>query len=282
MRSYEEKIDSETFTQVLRDVKIRQIAASNCSSRALVLTDNHLIRIGQQWEFETEKSPQPGYITSKYFETHEIKKVEVGGVGSNDVCMVLLHNGDLYSLGRNCTYSELGRPSVPYETDFGLVARGVADVFAGGWHTHYISRTRKLYGFGFNIDYRCGVGITKDSIATPEQVEDMRDQEVVMAANGCFSAILTRSGDVYTAGGGYNGGAQTYTRVQGLNDIVKISAGVYSVLALNRKGKLFKYGSVSDEANWDTVAGELSVLTDKDIVDIGVAGPYNFAVMTWE
>jgi hypothetical protein len=264
--------------RILDNEHVIQVACSNCAERALVLTQNKLLRIGKNWSGISKN----GVLTSSHFIPRDILKIQ-GGVGSNDAALVLLKNGELYSMGMGCNYGELGRNEADSK-QFKLVANNVDNVWTGGWHSHFTKRDGSFYAFGFNHDGRCGVQ-TPDVLHTPQEIIYMRNK-VVMAAIGCFSTLLTKDGKVYVAGTDRN--VSTYTLVRGLDHvfITRIVAGVFSMLAQSRDGKLYAYGKVDDDTSCFPEgyheAVEIKQFADKQIVDIGAAGPYNFSVMTWE
>ncbi len=267
------------MVQLLPAYKIKQIAASNCAARAMVLTDNNkLLRIGKPWDSETFTTGDYSEITSTYFTTLDIKSIHVGGIGDNDVCMIILKNGDMYSMGQKTEWGELGREKT--DKRFGIVAHNVEDVFVGGWHTHYLTRDGRVFAFGFNRDGRCGVEKT-DRIIKPVELQDFRDK-VSMISNGCFSALLTKDGRVYHAGSEVSSG---YKLITNIKDIVKIGSGVNGTIALSREGKVYFSGTCYDQellATASDFAMELKGFSTRRVVDVGAAGPNHFAVLVWE
>jgi alpha-tubulin suppressor-like RCC1 family protein len=174
-----------------------------------------------------------------------LAKVQVGGVGPNDYSLALTKDGDVYSWGKG-SYGELGlgkdhRHSLePAKINLS----GVKNIFGGGWHSFAITHSNRLYGFGYNGDGRCGVGHF-EIIWEPQEVVSMIGKRVVMAANGCFSALLTDDGKVYTTGGSVSNlghGTSEYATtgrfelVKGFTSCIKeIAAGVSHFVALDGK-----------------------------------------------
>jgi alpha-tubulin suppressor-like RCC1 family protein len=130
-----------------------------------------------------------------------LAKVQVGGVECNDYSLVLTKDGDVYSWGKgNCGELGLGENQILSLEPAKINLSGVKNIFGVGWHSFAITHSNRLYGFGYNGDGRCGVGHL-EMVFEPQEVVSMIGKRVVMAANGCFSALLTDEGKVYTTGG---------------------------------------------------------------------------------
>ncbi len=166
---------------------------------------------------------------------HDIKKVDIGGVGFNDFLMVLFNDGKLYALGKNCYAGQIGKSTT--SEDLMCITDDVKDVFCGGFHSSFIKTNGKLYSLGFNNDGRGGVGVTNQHLHEPREVPGMQHR-ALMAANGCYGTLLTKDGKIYVAGtGGSNVISGDYRLVRGTenNFIVKIVSGVNTFLALSGK-----------------------------------------------
>ena len=163
----------------------------------------------------------------------DIKKISLGGAGGqNDHYTILFNDGALYSAAcveSTCRNGQLGRTGE--QEALLIVDTNVVDVFTGGWHTHYIKRDGSLFAFGFSGDGRCGIG-TMEPSSTIKEVREMHSQ-TLMIGNGCFSALLTKEGQVYVAGGTHLHEPH-YTRLELDNVVIeKLVAGVYSTLMLS-------------------------------------------------
>ncbi len=169
------------------------------------------------------------------YDVSDIKDISLGGVGPEDFFMVVFNDGNMYCAGERCAYGQLGLGIGITITKLTLLARNVEKVFCGGWHTNYITTDGKVWAFGFNDDGRCAVG-HNNTVYLPEQVVDVDGRDVETFANGCFSALLTKQGDVYLAGNIIQRTRDPrFSKLKGLHNIIKVVPTLYSLMALNSK-----------------------------------------------
>ncbi len=251
----------KTAVKIFPNLKVKQIASSYTSARALLLTDNELIRIGCKWNLEPETNVEKFQVlTIPNVSNSDIKQIVVG---KGDKGFVLLFNSDLYAT----------RKYQPDRTDlFELVARNVEKLFTGKIDVHYLSLDGKL----FNIREEHSITASEIHLGdfAREAVGMLHDHiEMISRAN------MTINADIFTSGGVSD---SLYTPYTELRNTVKVALGASDSLALGKNGKLYSYAAWGVQLRWPGSGKVINTYSDKHIVNIGVLGSRQFAIMVWE
>lgn len=220
--------------------------------RSVSAGSNHSLAIeknGQVWGFGNNYSGELGNGTQ--YQTYPTM-VNIGNgkavsAGSN-FSLVLTENGDVYSSGSNYN-GQLGLGDTNNRASMTMIpfATPIQHIATGSNHSLAIDTSGVLWVWGANGNGQLGSGNTIDS-HVPTQVGLESDWVDADGGYG-FTVSLKSDGTVWSCGyplgvGGEapQGPIVVMTQVQGLINIVSVSAGEYFALALDDQGRIWSWG----------------------------------------
>jgi alpha-tubulin suppressor-like RCC1 family protein/tRNA A-37 threonylcarbamoyl transferase component Bud32 len=196
-------------------------------------------------------------------ETHQSEPKEVGELLNNKIIAIdanadqsfaVTNEGLVYSWGDGAK-GQLGQgnrlPSFKPKLVEALVTKRIIAIAAGFDHTLALSEDGDVYSWGSNSYGQLGLGHEK-STSSPKYISTFKEKQIVrISAGGSCSAALTKEGDVYTWGWGFDGRLGHFDnkdlslpkRVTGLSQVVDISAGFGHMLAVTESGELYTWGN---------------------------------------
>lgn len=221
-------------------VNISQVAAITAGQTNILALKSD----GTVWQWDVTQQPQ---------QVAGLSDVAVIS-GGNGHYLALTFTGDVYAWGSNYN-GQLGNGAttdspIPVKVP-GLV--DIVDIAAGTSHSLAVSYSGRVYAWGNNSYKELGTD-DSGSLSSPVEVSGLSDVVQVAAGNET-SMALTKKGEVYTWGYGEYGqlgnGNNTIssakpTRVNGLNKVTEIAAGVYHNMALTETGALYVWGRNRD------------------------------------
>lgn len=146
---------------------------------------------------------QPGLVGGLWLDGRRISHI-IGGLHHS---LVVLEDGELYALGR-ADGNQLGLPSEHFNHENSIISgRGqprallrparvdVPPVASGDSATDsnlVVTRHGRVYAWGFNVNYQCGVGETEEDVITPTLLDSpaIRDRTIVYAGCGGQFGVL--------------------------------------------------------------------------------------------
>ena len=179
----------------------------------------------------------------------------------------------------------------PVVINFIINLTDVQAVCAGDNHSMALTRDGKVFAWGANGHGRLGDGTREDRL-TPVAVQGL-EGVISISAGWNHSMALTRDGKVFAWG--YNGFGQlgdgtrgldenrsTPVAVQGLEDVISISAGDDHSMALTRDGKVFAWGCNVDGQLGDGTREDrltpVAVQDLEDVISISAGGFHSMAL----
>ncbi|MEU2549094.1 chromosome condensation regulator RCC1 [Streptomyces roseolus] len=257
--------------------------------------------VGQIGNATTTDQPTPGDVTG--LARSDVRLLSGGGGNPADTefAVALLNDGTVKSWGANAS-GQLGNGTLTQQHVPTTVAglSGVSVVDAGQNHALAVRKGR-VYAWGSNSKGQLGNGVTdtddKNPSKTPALVQALDEVKDVEA--GCyFSVALRQDGTVWTWGSGsygrlgtgpspedpiHNTSRDTPQQVEGLTDIVDISAGCTHALALTADGRVKSWGGGgSGQLGNDTKTQATSPVDVKLLSGVTTisAGPFHdFAIL---
>ncbi|MCC6251570.1 MAG: T9SS type A sorting domain-containing protein [Bacteroidia bacterium] len=181
---------------------------------------------------------------------NNIIAVSAGGDQLEAHSMALKSDGTVWCWGSNL-YGQLGNASTtntntPVQS---LLVSGMTAISAGGWHSVALKNDGTVWTWGWNMDGQLGDGTTTDRIVLG-QVNGLSD--IVAISAGTYHVLALKSDGTVWAWGdnqyGQIGNGNTGTdvtspiMVNGLNNVVKISAGRFFSLAVKNDGTVWTWG----------------------------------------
>lgn len=141
----------------------------------------------------------------------------------------------------------------PAALSLGFSGRDVEKIAAGNRHNLALLKDGSVYAWGFNVTGEIGNGAfgAHSEVASPVRVEGLPSIKDVAAGNN-FSLALAQDGFVYGWGSNILGQltqpnqSKDYPvpiRLNGLSDIISISAGDNFAMAVKRDGSVWTWGS---------------------------------------
>jgi len=192
-----------------------------------------------------EDSFVPGRILDlKDIKNEPLKKVSLGVAHS----LLLTEKGKLYAWGRG-KESQLGISEEYMEVPVAVAAVNVLgqikDAVAGSLHNLVLDAQGRLFCYGDNTAYQCGLGQGDDSqLAAPQRVAEVDDEVVVMVgAKDMLSACITDQGRIYVWG---NHVDKTPRYIGIMNGVKQMSVGSHHVMLLDTQGRVFVFGAGED------------------------------------
>lgn len=153
---------------------------------------------------------------------------------------------------------------------------------AGEAHRVLLKNDGTVWSWGYGYYGELGFGVKADSAKEPTQIPFINDVKEVRAGDN-ITVFLKNDGTVWTMG--YNNNGQlgdgstvTYSvtpvQVQGLNNVVAIDAGQYSVAALKSDGTLWVwgdnlYGALGDGTTTDSNVPKQYPISDVKAFSMG-------------
>ncbi|WP_281173030.1 hypothetical protein [Cohnella panacarvi] len=220
-----------------------------------------IVKDGDLWGVGDNSEDQLGIDSVELFATSMPKKIpgisNIKSAAAGYLYSVVLKNdGTLWEFGKN--YSDFSARDTHYR-DFHIPRQvpyfpgneSVQEVAAGYYHTVAIKADRTLVAWGANDKGQLGIGMTDEFWDTPASVYGIDDVKSI-AAGGMHTLALKYDGTVYAWGTNSCGAlgrkpseiasSNTPLQVEGLSDIVAISAGDVHNLALGKDGKIRIWG----------------------------------------
>lgn len=208
-------------------------------------------------------------------------------------------DGKLWSWGRN-DYQQCGKPNPiritqPTEVPHPQGKKFIA-VAAGERHTIALDESRMIWAWGININGELGIGnTTVQSTASPAPVAAfLKLGAVDDIAAGVAHSVALAGGQVYGWGSNYYSqiGFQPQSladyriyaprRIEGLRNIIAISAGDYHTLALDNEGYVWAWGrNANGQVHPDSgaiVSTPVRVPGLSDVIDIAAGSCFSVAL----
>lgn len=223
-----------------QQVNISQVAAITAGQTNILALKSD----GTVWQWDVTQQPQ---------QVAGLNDVAVIS-GGNGHYLALTFTGDVYAWGSNY-YGQLGNggnedSAVPVKVP-DLV--DIVDIAAGTSHSLAVSYSGRVYAWGNNAYKELGTD-EPATLSSPTEVSGLSNVVQVAAGNET-SMALTKKGEVYTWGYGEYGqlgnGSNTISsakpaRLNNLNKVAEIAAGVYHNMALTESGSLYTWGRNRD------------------------------------
>lgn len=209
------------------------------------------------------------------FNVKELKDVVDIACGSRH-SLALRKDGTVWAWGQNFD-DELGM-DIKIATSLPVQIAGISDVVAisaGDRHSVALKRDGTVWTWGSNFEWQLGYGWDKEK-TTPVKVEGLIDV-VAITAGYEHTVVLKKDGSVWAWGHNNEGqlGYKTYEdkyktpqKVDGLSDIVSVSAGYYFTAALKKDGTVWYWGYDNEEEINSGGIVEDEKLTPKKITGI--------------
>lgn len=233
-----------------------------------------------------EDSFVPGRILDlKELKNEPLKKVSLGVAHS----LLLTEKGKLYAWGRG-KEAQLGVAEEYMEVPIAVAAVNtlgqIKDVAAGSLHNLVLDAQGRLFCYGDNSAYQCGLGDEDDTlINAPQRVAEVDDEVVVMVgAKDMMSACITDQGRIYTWGNRLD---KTPRYVGIMNGVKQMAVGSRHVLLLDTQGRVFVFGSgddgqlgLKDGSKIALVPTEVDALKGIPVAFIAAGSDNSFAITT--
>eukprot|EP00298_Acanthocystis_sp_HF-20_P013058 c20189_g1_i1.p1 GENE.c20189_g1_i1~~c20189_g1_i1.p1 ORF type:complete len:576 (+),score=278.70 c20189_g1_i1:43-1770(+) len=183
----------------------------------------------------------PGRIVDlKELRSDPLKQLSLGVLHS----VLLTNRGRVYVWG-NGGKGQLGMPEDYSEVPLivpGLTSLGpMSAVAAGSLHTLAVDVKGRVYCFGDNKRYQCGISQKNlTAISTPTNITGLRNQVVVLiGAKDGHSAAITADDKLFVWGRGID---STPKYVGSVANAKSMAVGSHHVLILDESGNVFSYG----------------------------------------
>ncbi|CAD7696720.1 unnamed protein product [Ostreobium quekettii] len=211
-------------------------------------------------------------------------------VGGSRVSLAICADGKIWSWGWNergtIGNGQRGGDRKPREI---AALKGVRIVQAavGGWHCLAVTENNRVYAWGGNEYFQCGVNEEEKNIVKPTIcVPHLQVKQV--ACGGMHSLALTTSGEVWTWGepwGEFKLQKEKHPRpVVGATDILQIACGAFHNLALDRDGHVLTWGTNdygqlgNGSTSYQTTPKRVVDLDDVQVSDVGAGGWHSIAL----
>ncbi|KAL3667477.1 hypothetical protein V7S43_007700 [Phytophthora oleae] len=225
-------VENDPFVKLKLPERCKAVACG--SNHVVVLTDSGRVmawgwnKFGQVGGSATEEVVRSPTVVNFPFESVQIAAVAGGGAHS----LAIDSSGRTWAWGSN-DYGQLGIDSKMEQlcspTLVALPANARARYVAAGWaHSALISTSGEVFTFGWGLYNQLGHGSTQNELK-PVAVDALQglDSEVIQVACGNWhTAVLTKSGDLYSWGWGKDGqlGHEPSITTQVLPRVVNVSS----------------------------------------------------------
>ena len=194
-------------------------------------------------------------VIDTIFNPVEIKNIIKISTG-NSHSLLLSENGNIYGLGSN-SWGELGLSNHFHKTTIAIhisKISNIIDISAGDGFSLILNNEGRAYSFGNNTYDQLGLGEKygdRNSVYFPTLISTINNI-ISISAGYVHSLFLDKYGHVYSCGNDEDGALGFYveedeiidipTLIDGLEDIISISAGQSHSLALSKNGQVYSFG----------------------------------------
>ena len=173
-------------------------------------------------------------------------------VAGENFSAALDSEGNVWTWGAN-DYKQLGNSNIDYATTPTKVENlsNITKIAAGTYSVLAINENKEVYGWGLNSNGELGIGSYTNKVANPTKAKYIADV-IDISVGKNHSILLKTTGEVYVTGLNIYGQlgnndtsikkVDTFTKVEGLTGIARISATDSANIVSTINGKVYTWG----------------------------------------